>query len=61
MPIFSLQKNTSAEKDSILARDLEELLDTTKQTEIWKNVRDAQISTQNAAENVGSRKGSTVL
>ena len=61
MPIFSLQKNTSAGKDSILARDLEELLDTTKQTEIWKNVRDAQISTQNAAENVGSRKGSTVL
>ena len=36
--LFSLRTNTTAGKDSILTRDLQELLDTSKQTENWKNV-----------------------
>ena len=36
--LFSLQANTTAGKDSILARDVQELLDTSKQSENWKNV-----------------------
>ena len=36
--LFSLQMNTTAGKDSILARDVQELLDTSKQNEKWKNV-----------------------
>ena len=36
--IFSLRTNTAAGSDSILARDIHELLDTSKQSENWKNV-----------------------
>ena len=36
--IFSLRKNTAAGSDSILSRDLLELLDTSKLNENWKNV-----------------------
>ena len=36
--LFSLRTNTTAGKDSILTRDVQELLDTSKQTENWKNV-----------------------
>ena len=36
--LFSLKTNTTAGKDSILARDVQQLLDTSIQTENWKNV-----------------------
>ena len=35
--LFSLRTNTAAGTDSILARDIQELLDTSKQNENWKN------------------------
>ena len=36
--VFSLRTNTAAGRDSILTKDLQELLDTSKQKENWKNV-----------------------
>ena len=52
--IFSLKTNTAAGKDSILSRDINELLETSKVSENWKNVETLEF--MHAKQNVENRK-----